>query len=150
MNSKLDKVRKLIALAVSTKSEHEARTAALSAIRLMTDEGFVVSLSANIFDEVPRGSTVESNRRWPDSGPLARGRPKATDPDVKPWAQRRPKRKQAEQPPEDFGDDIVTTHAAGKCSACSDPYEKGEKVIWLPAQSAFCHLACYASAHAAS
>lgn len=133
--SKLDKVRQLIAMATNAgTTPEEARSFALTAVRLIAAEGFELRersrLDAKIemIDEMLSGQASAAKRRWPDAGPSPRARPARRADDAS-----------------TAGDRIITTKVAGFCSVCRDTFPKGERVVWRTATQDLAHTSCHAS-----
>lgn len=59
----LDKIRKLMALALRNPNEEEARSAALKAVRLISDHGFAIGRTAPAFATSRSPSPVEPFER---------------------------------------------------------------------------------------
>ncbi len=131
MPSKLDRVRSLLNFAADPGAEQEeARTAAVTAARLIKREGFVVEIKKpglspieEVLDELTRAGP---HRRWPEAGPSPRGRS--------------PAKKKAPTT-----DHILTAKAAGFCSECGDAYPKGARVVWQAKERRIVHRECHSA-----
>lgn len=140
--SKIDKIRKLIAMATNdATTPEEARTFALTAITLIVSEkielrdpGLVGAGPSQVsLDELlKRGDErLQRDRRWPDAGPTPRARPvRRADGSM-------------QQPA--GSDTMITTRAAGFCAECKDAFPKGARMVWRKATQDLAHLACHTS-----
>lgn len=98
----LERVQKLIALALGGASEEEGRTAAVMAVRLIQQHGLLSAASAAPPPPKPRH-------------------------DYASWAHNTPPR----PPPEKWNGPIKSKWEKGRCEVCRQEVMKGNVVVWL-------------------
>jgi len=131
----IERVRALIRLAADERTPiEEARTAALTAVRLIVRERVeLVAAHASrakpvALDDLLNVAVDEANeslRRWPEAGPTPKGRPRA-----RPASTPKPS--------------ILRAKSAGFCAMCGDTYAQGDRVVWLPETREIVHVECNA------
>jgi hypothetical protein len=127
----LEKVIKLLALAASP-NEHEARTAAVMAAKLIRQHKLVLSLPPT----TPRPAKGTSPYPGPRGSPSPAGPRSSPTPGGRKKSSRRGV-KQVADPPE-----RITSPLGGDCVRCGEHYRAGSTVYWF-ASGGGMHVRCF-------
>lgn len=136
----VERVRALITKATDPgASTEEARSCAMIACKLIVEHRLEIVADRNgktledlLSEELATAFSadevvIESSRRWPDAGPIPRGR--ATARAETPKSKRDPIR-------------MIRASSAGFCSVCGDSYAKGDRIAYVINDQKVAHPDC--------